>query len=258
METGAMLKKGYLALFVACLLFALSAAPAAGWTVFVEQTFDDTADVDEWYPDRKEPGVFEQADFDGDYRLLHGIRGADEDDASFYNYQGMKLDTPLPDWGMQRHSIDLYVGSDWLDEDRNAGIWGVGYDAEGDISAYPILAYRNMEDLDAGFYSFDYYAGGWDLFYGLSEAEAWYNLSFVLTRGVGVEYFVDGNSLGVFEDPWTRQLETVILNAYNFGEDYDVYWDNFQAAAVPEPATMSLLGLGVVGVALAKWRRRKA
>ncbi len=45
--------------------------------------------------------------------------------------------------------------------------------------------------------------------------------------GLAFQYFVDGVSVLNFADPNTKTLGNVILNAYNYGADYDVYWDNF-------------------------------
>ena len=52
----------------------------------------------------------------------------------------------------------------------------------------------------------------------------------------------------------TTSIANVILQGHNntAGRDYDIHWDNLQA--VPEPASMAAIGLGILGLA----RRRKA
>ena len=62
-----------------------------------------------------------------------------------------------------------------------------------------------------------------------------------------MESFVDGTLFATFADPDTVSLGNVILDDYNYGQSYNVYWDNLKtgSSAVPEPATLlvwSLLG----------------
>lgn len=196
-----------------------------------------------WYTDRFAPGAFESEPFDGDNRLLHGIRTAQAAAnrppayaSSFYNTQGRKYDTNAtgPE---QTFTIDVYVGSDCETEDRSFGLWATGFNAANVVSAYPIIQYRHKGNspiwgtgtADAGFYGWSYVSpGGYPFFMPVTEFDRWYTLSFTLTVGVGVDYYVDGVHLGFIADVNTVSLGNVILNAYNYGdENYDVYWDNF-------------------------------
>lgn len=240
---------------VAVLALGTASAHATQFTFDSDPTLSPTQAPGAWYTDRFAPAEFRSATFDGDARLLHGLSGADEQDSSFRNYQGRKYDTGLSG-PSQTFSIDLFVGEDWAAREVNAGMWGTGIDGAGDISAYPILAFRNGADIAAGFYAFDYFGGDWILETPVGEVGEWYTLSFDLSVGTGVEYFVDGSSIGTFADTGTTSLDNVILNAYNFGEDIDVYWDNFSATGVPEPGTWCLLGASVAGVGAMRRRAR--
>jgi len=197
---------------------------------FVE-TFDNAIDLTEWYVDRKAPGVFESGTFQGENVLHHGIRAVDHNpDNSSVNHQGRKIDinTSGPN---QIVSIDLFVGEDWNIEDRGAGMWATGFDAANGVSAYPIVAFRHSATEPAGFYAFNYIDGGWILLRAAKASDygRWHTMDFELIAGVGVKHYIDGEMLLSFADPDTRSIGNVILNASNFAEDYDVYWDNFGA-----------------------------
>ncbi|MFG0291839.1 MAG: hypothetical protein ACF8MJ_01655 [Phycisphaerales bacterium JB050] len=206
-----------------------------------------------WYVDRYAPGEFDSFDFGGEDVLRHGIRASDQQTNSFYNYQGRKYDLGMTGASVSV-SIDLWVDGSWEGADRNAGIWATGRDSSGGISAYPIMAFRND-----GISTYDYFGGAWESAVSFSSSDfgSWVNLAFTLVPGVGVEYFVNGVSVGVFADTDTMLIDNVILNGFNYGEDYDIYWDNFTAMAstvipLPGAAGMALAGLGMIGL-----RRRR-
>ena len=218
--------------------------------VFESETFDSGWSMGtEWTADRRAPSVVNSVDFDGDYRLHFGISGADKTD-TWRDFEGIKHQVDMPESKYQSFKIDLYLGSDWGQTNRNAGLWAQGQTINGDLSAWPILVYRNSGTTTAGFYSYDYIDGAWDLFQSTESSDygAWHELRFDLNKGLGVEYFVDGTSLGLFADTVTADLSHVILNAYNFGVDDDIYFDNFEASAVPVPAAVWLLGSGLLGL----------
>lgn len=243
-------------LMTICVVLTIILTASNNANAFVE-TFDtnpvlsSTPAADTWYTDRSAPSEFVSEFFDGDNRLKVSIDGEAQPTDSFYQTQGRKYDTNLTG-SVQTFSIDLYVGSDWDTQTRYTGIWGTGFDATNTVSAYPILAFRNAEGDTSGFYTYDYVNDGWLNQTLVTNFDEWYNLKFVLTVGTGVEYFVNGVSIGTFADADTISLGNVILNTKNYGEDYNVYYDNFTATAVPEPATLCLLGLG--GLLLRKRR----
>jgi len=210
-----------------------------------------------WYPDRYKPAVFETAIFNGEPVLKHGVRIADSAanrpssySSAFYNTQGRKLDVNLSG-PIQTASIDLWVDPAWATTNSNAGFWGTGFDSTGGVSAYPILAWRNVAPDAPGFYIFDYIHGGYILLKAATPADygRWHTLSYTLNVGTGVNFFVDGGSKVSFADPDTKTLSNVILNVYNFGADYDVYWDNFATydASIVGQMTISASNVKVDG-----------
>lgn len=212
-----------------------------------------------WYTDRYAPGEFDSHNFNGEQVLRHGIR-ADDSAANrpsnfsspFYNTQGRKYDLGMTGQSVSL-GIDLWVDGSWEGADRNAGLWATGTDTNGDISAYPIMAYR-----EGGISTWDYINGGYTevMSFSTGDFDNWVNMSFTLTPGTGIEYFINGISVGVFADPDTLKIENVILNGYNFGENYDIFWDNFTAMStvipLPGAAGMALAGMGMIGL-----RRRR-
>jgi hypothetical protein len=218
------------------------------------QTFDSPGDVTlgptqapgTWYTDRFAPAGFAagQTAPDGQIGTLkQSIDGSQVQANSFYNYQGRKYDINLTG-AVQAVSIGLYVDPSWATNDVNAGIWLTGFDSTpGEVSAYPIIAYRHSSTASAGFYTWDYVNGGW--INDPAVGPGWHTLTTKLIVGTGMESYVDGVLFATFADPDTVSLGNVILNSYNYGQSYDVYWDNLSTATVPEPATLivwSLLG----------------
>ena len=239
--------------------------PSAGYTV-----------------DRYDTSAFESAFFDGDDRLH--IQVSEDDSAAnrpsgysstFYNNQGRKYNTT----GENSFSIELYVGADWDTVDRSTGIWATAVDDTNTISGYPIISYRNIEaggtfdEVDSGFY---FYTQDVDLdentvdpnYTMMADLDTgdfgqWYTLSFEIVGDVFEAMVTNegGAVMGTYTDTFTygsTSFANMIINTYNVGETYDVYYDNFSATSnVPEPATLALCGLGCVVGGLV-YRRRSA
>jgi parallel beta-helix repeat protein len=229
---------------------ALKLRASAGGDFVVPVAIAQTAAPGVWYTDRYAPGVFESYDFGGEMVLWHGIRAADSAanrppafSGAFYNTQGRKLDLNLSG-SQQSMSIDLWLDSAMAGPDgRVAGLWGTAFNASDAISAYPIIAFRNraqnapdFDPITPGFYAWNF--SDWVLLREATSADydQWHTLSIVWTVGAGVEYLVNGEPLLSLAQTSTTKLGDVILNAYNFGQDYDVYWDNFQVES-DTPAT---------------------
>jgi hypothetical protein len=199
----------------------------------------DTQAPDSWYPDRYAPAAFESALFDGDNRLHVKIAADDylPYGSTFYNYQGRKFDL----WnGINTYiTADLYVGPDWENEQRHASIWATTFDADGNISGYPIMGFTEgtgfriyTQDTDQDT-SNGYQPGWYDIpnpsgfVYG-----AWYTLRAELSE-TAYRYYINGELV------WTDAITfdsiewgNMMLQAYNYGENYDVYWDNVGAGRI--------------------------
>jgi hypothetical protein len=209
-----------------------------------------------WYPDRYEPAAFEQMFFDGDNRLMHSISAADSmanrpgglSDV-FYNTQGRKYDVNIP--AGQKWSIDLYIPSDWATSVRRADIWATTRNGSGDIAAYPILGFSSNNSVDTlnplatpeprfRIYTQD---TDQDLSTGVTpdwvdlglptgfSYDRWWTLETEMTATTFIHRVYDDNGDLVlsFTDIITNgsvRTSDLIVQAYNFGESYDVYWDN--------------------------------
>jgi len=222
-------------------------------------TFD--APLSGWTTDRRDPASFGITTISGNKVLTIGIDGSQQDPSSFYNYQGNAHAFPLSG-GSQSYSIDQYVDTTaWAGQSINAGFWGVGVDGTSTVSAYPIIAYRqsDMGAFAAGYYSFDYQVtGDWE-FLGAASSNAWNNLKIELTPGVGMAYSINGTQLGSTIDPATTNLSDVILNTYNFGNSYQVSYDNLSASSVtPLPSAALAGGLLLGGLGITRRRRHAA
>jgi hypothetical protein len=259
-------------------LATLLSAGSASASVMFTDTFDTPPDLSIWKTDRRAPAQFENEVFDGDSRLNIGIAGSDFSSNTFYNTQGRQrlLYNIAPTY----IAGDLYIGEDWQTQRRRSDIWGIATDAAdtnltGGAIAYPIFGFVNndpsnpvagTQNLVGRFRVWDAdTATGWvDL--GLPSDFAygeWYNLKICFT-GSAFEYYL--NNLLVYTDLTTgregytsTQFRGMIMQGYNFGESYDIYWDNVSAGdcapAVPEPATLTLIGLGLGALAIRRKRR---
>jgi hypothetical protein len=243
-------------------------------------TFDNSTDVSGWSVDRYTPSSFTSGETGGGRTgvLKESINSAQSQanrplsySSTFYNTQGESTSLPA---NTQSMSIQLFVDSAWKSlnqnvsgaEGRLASFWGVGNNATvgpPDPHTYPIIEFNNnrdgQNDGDAGFRIWNNTTGTWTNVGGFTGYNSWYTLQIDLA-GTTSYYSINGTLVGNDATPGTTSLGRVILQGYNAGNNYDIYWDNLSFAdvsAVPEPSTLisgctaTLLGLSY------GWRRRR-
>lgn len=246
--------------------FAVGLVAVLGWVhpseagIITNQSFDtdpvlsDTVAPGVWWTDRFAPAEFKSQDFMGDNRLLLGIDGDDQQDNGFRNTQGRGFNTP----GADRLSIDMFIDESFANvEGRIGGFWGVGLDASGDRSLFPII-----EFFDGQFQVFDSLddENGFGFIEVGTPSEfdgdfgKFFNLKIILRNGV-TDFLINDQQALTLTAGDTTELGSVILQGVNQGEDRRLFFDNLQA--VPSPATLALFGMGLVGLGVAARRRRR-
>ncbi len=234
-----------------------------------------------WYTDRTAPGGFTTSGGVLSETVGTGIEPGtnpptDYPTSGFYATQGRDYNINLSG-NVQTASIELYLQSNWstptTGDSTNvvAGFWGAGAYANGGVSAYPIISFINDPSYvinnnpagysgptGPGFYTYNYmtstgnfnFVNTAPIYYG-----GWNTLTYTLTVGTGVEYYVNGVDVGGIADTGTASLATVLLEVKNYGTQYTAQW----AAATPIPGTGLLAAVGslalIGGLAL---RRRMA
>ena len=115
------------------------------------------------------------------------------------------------------------------------------YDTDGYISGYPIAGftagkgfriYTQDTDQDE---SNGYQPGWYDIGYPASFAYGqWYTMRAELTE-TAYRYYINGELVWTDVATFDSVLwANMMLQAYNYGEDYDVYWDNVGAGRIGE------------------------
>jgi hypothetical protein len=202
-----------------------------------------------WYPDRYAPAGFTagQTAAGRDGVLDEFISAADGDgnrpapyNSGFYNFQGRKYDLAS---GTTYLAVDLYVPASWsglTQQDPNgnpasygslASLWATGVDASSNISSYAIIGFNNQAGSGAGGFQVFDNTNGWTNVPGFTGADQWYRISFGISAGQ-IDYFVNGQL--VYTDPGaagTTALGNAMLQGYNGGTDYHIYWDSLHNMA---------------------------
>ena len=244
-------------------------------------TLSDTSQAGAWYVDRESPGGFSTSGGILSETVGTGTNGSPYPlspypTTGFEATQGRDYSINLSG-SVQTASIELYLQSSWATPTTGdstnvvAGFWGAGTYANGNVSAYPIISFINdpayvtannptgySGPTGPGFYTYNYTTSTGD-FTLVNTAPinygGWNTLSYALTVGTGIQYYVNGVNVGGIADTSTASLATVLLEVRNYGTPYTAQW----AAVTPAPASFGLVGVGslalIGGLAL---RRRMA
>lgn len=244
---------------IKALLFTiLISLPNSALAGLVTVQFNNGDSLSSWSADRRAPAGFQIVNNE----LQMSINGADKNTAlDFVNTQGMQMDI-----GHSTYlSIDMYIDSTWPNSLRNAGLWAIGFTNFLDLSVapggktFPILEYKNTGPGTFGVSPFVSTYGWFDPFAAAANLDAWNTLKFIIgpagSAYPGVQYYVNDNFFFWDNVTGTEYFTGVILNAKNEGNSYNVRYDNLTYGNVPEPAPLALLGLGLLGLGIARKRR---
>lgn len=186
--------------------------------------------LSEWTTDRTAPsGGYDVEDFGGRTGTLRmGVDTSQQTQPSFYYYEGLQKNIN----GATAVGADLYVDSSWSTNKVRAGLWGVGQDASGNITAYPVVEYTT--DGTAGYQGwrvFNDETGEWTQLPAVSVNEnGWNTVHIVYNPATTVfDLYINGQSAGTSVATGSVSLSAVILDNYNYGSEgsnYDVHWSN--------------------------------
>jgi hypothetical protein len=166
--------------------------------------------------------------------------------SAFYDFQGLKYD--LADRPTYL-AIDLYVPQSWSGLGQTypggdptasgslASLWAAGVDASGNISNYPEIGFNNQT---GSFRVKDRSTGGWQNVSGFTGGDQWYQIGISINNQGQFDYFVNGqrvltdaNFTPATPPTPTAAFSNVMLQGYNAGNSYDIYWDNLRDTNPP-------------------------
>jgi hypothetical protein len=257
------------------ILVAATVLGLNGLTAWASPLMPSLADAPTgWVTDRYDPASFGNV---GTYQGRDDVLGISISAAQAYDNRPAPYQNTFYNTQGRQHAIsggmgdyiaaDLFIESSWASSTAGSvrtDMWGVMTDGSA-VSAYPIIGFTNYGG-SARYRVWDSTNGVWIDLATTVQFGAWVSLEILFT-GSSFDYFING--VDVFSDKnidGTSGFAAVIMQAYNFGGDpsiagavasnYTAHWSDAAAAAVPEPATLALVPLALLGALLAK--RRKA
>jgi hypothetical protein len=200
-----------------------------------------------WTPDRYAPAGFTPNQTDaGRVGVLDEFISASDQTSSrpapynsgFYDFQGRASSLPA---GTTYLAVDLYVPASWSSLNQQdpsgkpanygsmASLWATGMDASSNVSSYPIIGFNNRAGSGTGgFQVFDQGKNDWVNVAGFTGANQWYQLGLGIRAGA-IDYYVNGQLMYTdITGTGTTTLSNVMLQGYNGGNSYDIYWDNLR------------------------------
>ncbi len=216
---------------VVATLPAVNAAPGVTYTTV---PFTSAELATNWVTDRAVPsGGSSSTTYVGRSDVLQlGIVGSARSTAGgFYYTEGLQKQLPS---GVTAIQADLFLDRAWLTTDARAGLWGVGKDSTGAISAYPIVEFSTEGDY-VGWRSWDGVNGGWTPLTNVPyDLGRWNKVELALnTTTHKFDVYINDAYVISSEADSSVSIGAVILNSYNFGtvgevsQDYQVRWSNF-------------------------------
>lgn len=230
-----------------------------------------------WTTDRYDPASFSNV---GTFQGRNNVLGIGIDASTnlanrapgyqsmFYNTQG-KAHVATGGVGSVL-AADLYIPEEWRDAANGhvrTDLWAVATTAANAVSAYGIIGFTNYGGT-ARLRVFDGdLAGGWFDVGTPVDFNDWTSLAVEFT-GSALEFSVNGAL--VYTDATiggTTGFGSVIMQAYNFADPaiaganplaYTANWSNTMAAEVPEPGTLALFGLGMLGFGALRRKAKRA
>lgn len=185
--------------------------------------------------------------------------------STFYNTQGRNH--AITGGVGDSLTASLYIETSW----RNPQLGNVRSDMWGVVNTepsadYPIIGFTNYGGTPRLRIWDDETANGWVDLAAPVNFGGW--MEFEIRFAGAYQYYVDG--VLVYTDATipggTPVFTATIMQAYNFCGDpslvgavcngYVAHWDN-QRTEVPEPATFTVIGMGLIGLAAARRRREQ-